>query len=81
MYLESIVCPTSKLHYTSLLVERKVLHVHLAGGVVDGGGLPLVVDREGEIKGKENKWQGLALGLALGLEKTLHIENKLKNIN
>ena len=41
MYLESIVGPAAELHDAGLLVEGEVLHVHLAGGVVDGGRLPL----------------------------------------
>ena len=38
--LSSIIGPTSKLHYTSLLVKGKIFHIHLAGAVVDGGRLP-----------------------------------------
>ena len=41
LYLESIVGPAAELHDAGLLVEGEVLHVHLAGGVVDGGRLPL----------------------------------------
>ena len=40
-YLESVVGPAAELHDAGLLVEGEVLHVHLAGGVVDGGRLPL----------------------------------------
>ena len=40
-HLEAVVCPAAELHDTGLLVEGEVLHVHLAGAVVDGGGFPL----------------------------------------
>ena len=40
-HLKAIVGPASKFHDTGLLVEGEVLHVHLAGGVVDGRRLPL----------------------------------------
>ena len=40
-YLKTIVSPAAELHDASLLVERKVLDVHLAGRVVDGRRLPL----------------------------------------
>ena len=40
-YLKPIICPATKLHDTSLLIKREVLHVHLAGGMVDGRRLPL----------------------------------------
>ena len=39
--LESIVCPAAELHNTGLLVEGKILDVHLTGAVVDGWRLPL----------------------------------------
>ena len=45
VYLESIVSPATELHDTGLLVEGKVLHVHLTGAVVDGGGLPGYIPR------------------------------------
>lgn len=44
-HLKSIVCPTAELHDTRLFVEGEVLHVHLAGGVVDGRWLPLHLAR------------------------------------
>ena len=40
-HLEAVVRPAAELHDTGLLVEGKVLHVHLTGAVVDGGGFPL----------------------------------------
>ena len=39
-YLEPVVGPAAELHDAGLLVEGEVLHVHLATGVVDRGGLP-----------------------------------------
>ena len=40
-YLEAVVGPAAELHDAGLLVEGEVLHVHLAGGVVDSRRLPL----------------------------------------
>ena len=41
LHLEAVVGPAAELHDAGLLVEGEVLHVHLAGGVVDGRRLPL----------------------------------------
>ena len=40
-HLEAVVGPAAELHDAGLLVEGEVLHVHLAGGVVDGRRPPL----------------------------------------
>ena len=40
-HLKAVVSPAAELHHTGLLVEGEILHVHLAGAVVDGGGFPL----------------------------------------
>ena len=42
-HLKPIISPASKLHDASLLVEGKILDVHLTGGVVDGRRLPLIM--------------------------------------
>ena len=39
-YLKSIISPASKLHDASLLIERKILNIHLTGRMVDGWRLP-----------------------------------------
>ena len=39
-HLEAVVRPAAELHDTGLLVEGKILDVHLTGAVVDGGGFP-----------------------------------------
>ena len=40
-YRVTVVRPGPELHPAELFVEGEVLDVHLAGGVVDGGRLPL----------------------------------------
>ena len=39
--LKPIIGPRSEFHHTGLLIERKVLDVNHAGGLVDGRRLPL----------------------------------------
>ena len=40
MYLKAVIGPASKFHNTSLLIEWKIFHIHLTGGMIDGWGLP-----------------------------------------
>ena len=47
-YLEAVVGPRAEFHDTRLLVEREILDVYLAGGLVYGRGLPLHPPREVE---------------------------------
>lgn len=47
-YLEAIVGPRAEFHNARLLVEREILDVYLAGGLVYGRGFPLHSSREVE---------------------------------
>lgn len=48
-HLEAVVRPGPELHQAGLLVEREVLHVNLAGALVDGWWLPLNTARVVEL--------------------------------
>lgn len=39
-YLSSIICPTAKLHNTSLFIEWKVFNIHLTRGMIDSRWFP-----------------------------------------
>ena len=41
LYLKPIIGPAAKLHHASLFVEREILNVDLAGGLINGWRLPL----------------------------------------
>ena len=64
VYLESVVGPAAELHDAGLLVEGKVLDVHLATRVVDRRRLPLHLPRRHQRRLRRQSHLEIAVGAA-----------------
>ena len=64
VYLESVVGPAAELHDAGLLVEGKVLDVHLATRVVDRRRLPLHLPRRHQRRLRRQGHLEIAVGAA-----------------
>ena len=64
VYLESVVGPAAELHDAGLLVEGKVLDVHLATRVVDRRRLPLHFPRRHQRRLRRKGHLEIAVGAA-----------------
>lgn len=78
--LVAVVGPAAKLHDARLLVEREVLHVHLAGRVVDGGRPPLHQARVEQRRLRRQRHLEVAVGAGRKEEKRVRAIDYIRKI-